>query len=114
VVRIRPRKVKDEDLSRLIEDPWRRLVCPGDPSGCQVSFDDPEFLGEGREVVYYVRAIQEPTPAVNGHNLRCERDERGACKKVRPCYGDFRTSFTDDCLEPIEERAWSSPIFVAP
>jgi hypothetical protein len=114
VIRVRPRKTKDEDLGKLIEDPWRKFECPKDPAGCTVSFEDPAFLSEGREVVYYVRAIQEPTLAVNGRNLRCERDAQGNCKKLSPCYGDYRTSFDDDCLEPVEERAWSSPIYIEP
>jgi hypothetical protein len=114
VVRIRPRLRKDEDLRTLIEDPWRSLPCPEDRAGCTVSFTDPDFVPAGREVAYYVRAIQEPTPAVNGGNLRCERDAQGSCQKVRPCYGDYRTNLDDDCLSPIEERAWSSPIYVTP
>jgi hypothetical protein len=67
-----------------------------------------------REVVYYVRAIQEATPAVNGGGLRCRRDASGQCLEVNPCYGDYRTSYDDDCLTAVEERAWSSPIFVRP
>ena len=72
------------------------------------------FVPEGREVIYYVRAIQEPTMAVNAGGLRCERDEAGRCIKVRPCHGDYRTPADDECMAEVEERAWSSPIFVTP
>jgi hypothetical protein len=65
-------------------------------------------------VTYYVRAIQEPTDAVNGKGLRCDYDENGNCVKARPCFGDYRTEWSDDCLSPVEERAWSSPIFLVP
>jgi hypothetical protein len=112
VVRIRPQIRPDEDVGKLIEDPWRSFDCPSDRSGCSVEFEDPDYTGSGREAIYYVRAIQEPSPAVNGGQLRCETDEHGNCIAVNPCYGDYRTDPADDCLAPNEERAWSSPIFV--
>jgi hypothetical protein len=114
VVRIRPQDRPGEPIDALIQDPWRTLACPPDESGCIVEFDDPEFLAEHREILYYVRAIQEPSPAVNAGLLRCTRDESGACVDVDPCYGDYRTPRDEDCLAPNEERAWSSPIWVAP
>jgi hypothetical protein len=114
VVRVRPQVRPNEPVRELVEDPWRRFDCPGDRAGCTVEFEDPSFLLNGRPAVYYVRAIQEPTPAVNAASLRCERDAEGNCIKVHPCYGDYRTPFDDDCLAPTEERAWSSPIFLQP
>jgi hypothetical protein len=114
VVRIRPQAEPGEPVDALIQDPWRTLPCAPEPNGCTVEFEDPDFLGEHREVLYYVRAIQEPTPAVNADLLRCQRDESGRCARVEPCYGDYRTEREEDCLAPNEERAWSSPIFVAP
>ncbi|MFP6600876.1 MAG: hypothetical protein VB852_10660, partial [Deltaproteobacteria bacterium] len=77
-----------------------------------VEFDDPDYPAQDREVVYYVRAIEEPSLAVNAGQLRCTFDEEGNCVEVRPCYGDYRTDYDDDCLAPNEERAWSSPIYV--
>ncbi len=114
VVRIRPRRAPEESPSALIEDPWKILPCPpGDV--CSVEFEDADFVAGGRPALYYARAIQEPTPAVNGAGLRCkERDARGVCLAVDPCYGDYRTPASDDCLAPVQERAWSSPIFVDP
>ncbi len=113
IVRIRPQENPTEDLGELIEDPWRVFACEPSPAGCVVEFDDPEFLSGRREVIYYARAIQEPTPAINAGGLRCERDESGQCTSVDVCYGDYRTPIDDDCLSENEERAWSSPIFVA-
>lgn len=112
VVRIRPQVEAGENIGSLIEDPWQTHACPADSGGCVVEFSDPEFSESLRDAVYYVRAIQEPTPAVNGGGLRCETDENGVCRNIKPCYGGFRTSNDDNCLADIEERAWSSPIFV--
>jgi hypothetical protein len=112
VVRVRPRLHPDEDVAGLIDDPWLRLECPGDPSGCVVRFEDSEFGRGRRDAVYYVRALQAPTPAINGANLRTRFDEDGRAVEVSPCYGDPRTPEDDDCLAPAAERAWSSPIFV--
>jgi hypothetical protein len=112
VVRIRPQLRPGEPVRELVEDPWRSFACEPSVNGCVVQFEDPELPGSGRDAVYYVRAIEEPSPAVNADNLRCRRDERGACLEVRPCHGDYRTPDSDDCLGTIEERAWSSPIFV--
>jgi len=109
VVRIRPQSKPDEPIASLVSDPWRTFPCPPSDAGCKVEFDDPEFT---RDTTYYVRAIEEASPAINGGALRCEKDAAGKCVKVHPCYGDYRTDFKDDCLAPVEERAWSSPIFV--
>jgi hypothetical protein len=112
VVRIRPQRSADEPVAPLIEDPWLRLPCPPDPAGCAVSFEDAEFAASGRDAVYYVRALQTETPAINGANLRTELDAEGDAVRVQPCFGGHRTPAGDDCLAPVQERAWSSPIYV--
>ena len=113
VVRIRPQRYNAEPVSELIDDPWLSLPCPQDTAGCVFEFSDPDYLTDGRDTVYYARAIQEPTPAVNGGNLRCKRDENGECIALAPCHGSGAlTPYQDDCLSAIEERAWSSPIWV--
>tara|TARA_Y100001960_G_scaffold7746_1_gene7593 strand:- start:15369 stop:17600 length:2232 start_codon:yes stop_codon:yes gene_type:complete len=112
VIRILPQISEGEDINNLIQDPWKVMNCPKNQDGCTVQFDDPEFINLNRTAIYYVRAIQEPSLAINAENLRCEFDEKGECIKVNPCYGDYRTSQDDECLAPNEERAWSSPIFV--
>ena len=112
VVRIRPQITLGEDVGLLVQDPWLVLPCHDEGSGCAVEFDDPDYATEDREVIYYVRAVQESTPAVNAGGLRCERDATGRCIRVRPCHSDYRTAVDDDCYSDVEERAWSSPIFV--
>jgi len=112
IIRIQPQIEPGEPVRRLVRDPWKRLACIPSVDGCVVEFDDPEAAAGGRETIYYVRAVQEPTLAVNAGNLRCKYNEEGECIELKPCYGDYRTAFEDDCLSANEERAWSSPIFV--
>ena len=109
VVRIRPQRSPEETIADLIDDPFLTLPCPEGEDLCEVRFSDPDHPSATRDALYYVRAIQEPSPAVNGANLRC--DESGQCQ---PCYGDYRAERGEACLAPVEERAWSSPIFLRP
>jgi hypothetical protein len=114
VVRIRPQQRGDEPLDERIEDPWRSFDCQDEGEGCTVSFEDPDYDGE-QELLYYVRALQAPTDAVNGDPMRCERDADGRCLLARYCAAsgpDFEPD--DDCLSPVQERAWSSPIWLRP
>jgi len=106
VVRIGRQMKETEAVEELIEDPWLTIPCPADAEVCEVEFEDPWYSSAGREVLYYVRAIQEPTLAVNAGLLRCEGDD------CEPCYGDYRVPFDEDCLSMNQERAWSSPIYL--
>ena len=112
VVRIRPQAAPDEPIASLVEDVWRTFACEPDPAGCTVEFSDEQFPASARDAVYYVRAIEEPSPTVNGGNLRPEYDEQGKVIAVNPCYGDFRVASDDNCHASLEHRAWSSPIFL--
>lgn len=112
IVRIRPQARPGEPVADLVEDPWKTIPCRGESSGCTAEFEDPEYPSGGRDALYYARAMQEPTPAVNAGGLRCEGGDKGKCEKLSPCFGDYRTKADDDCLAPNEERAWSSPIYL--
>jgi hypothetical protein len=112
VVRVRPQMLPGDVAASGIEDPWRSFPCAPDPAGCRVSFEDPNFAGSGRDTVYYVRAVEEPSMAINGANQRAELDVDGQVVRTDPCHGGYRTPADDDCLAPVEERAWSSPIYV--
>ena len=109
VVRIRPQNSPNELVDTLIEDNWQVFKCERNRAGCSVEFDDPDF---SRDSVYYVRAIEEETPTVNGKNLRTTFDENGNALSITPCYGDYRTEETDQCLGMVGHRAWASPIYV--
>jgi hypothetical protein len=112
IVRIRPQQTKGESMKPLIEDPWKTFHCTPDPNGCQMTFEDPDFATVGRDAVYYARAIEQKSEAVNAANLRCTYDAEGNCVSMNPCWGDWRTPASDGCLAETEERAWSSPIYV--
>jgi hypothetical protein len=109
VVRIRPQVYAGEPVEGLIDDPWRIFSCEDRREGCVYTFTDTDFASGQRDVLYYARAIEEPSRAINAGLLRCERDVDGRCLRVVPCSG---TDPQDDCLAETEERAWSSPIFV--
>jgi hypothetical protein len=113
VVRISPQLAPDEPIADLVEDVWRSFPCNPDPTGCTVEFSDEEFPDSGRDAVYYVRAIEEPSPVVNGGNLRPQYDDQGSVTAVNPCYGDYRIGREDHCHASRGHRAWSSPIFLS-
>ena len=108
VIRIRPQSYPDEPVDALIEDPWQSFDCAPDPLGCAIEFEDRDFAQGQRDALYYVRAIEEPSLAVNGALLDCTYNKAGDCVAINPA----PKSVEDDRLAPIEERAWSSPIFV--
>lgn len=112
VVRITPQVYDNEPVAPLIEDKWKVFTCEASESGCTIEFTDSDFVKGERSAIYYVRAIEEPTAAINGANLRASFDEAGEVTDVAPCYGDYRTPATDDCLAALGQRAWSSPIYV--
>ena len=112
VVRILSQLNENEEVSDLIQDPWKVHKC-NDSESCEFTFVDNEFDQSERDVVYYVKAIEETSKIINAGNLRCEYDEFGNCKSVNICSGSsMLTPYEDDCLSEEQERAWSSPIFV--
>ncbi|MDC3379811.1 DUF3604 domain-containing protein [Gammaproteobacteria bacterium] len=102
IVKITPQSYAGEAVSPLIEDAWKTISCEG-KSECVLEFEDQSYT---RDSVYYVRAIQEATQAINGQNFFAESNEFKLCK------GSFKTALTDDCLSATNERAWSSPIYL--
>ncbi len=109
VVRIRPQISESEPIAELIDDPWRVFDCKNNVAGCKVTFQDEEFSAQARDTVYYVRAIETESQAINADNVRCEYDAEGNCKRANICNS---ADPAEDCLAATEQRAWSSPIFV--
>ena len=112
VIKIRPQSFAGEEISPLIEDPWRTFECAPTEEGCNVKFQDPDFVIDGRDALYYIRAHEQAIATINGGNLRTTFDEQGKAVATDPCFGDYRTAKKDDCQKPVSQQAWSSPIFV--
>lgn len=112
VIKIRPQMFAGEEVPPLIEDPWRSFQCQSSGDTCLIEFEDPDFKDEGRDALYYVRAIEEPIETINGGNLRTDFDDEYAPVSTAPCFGDYRTDEADNCKQPLGQQAWSSPIFV--
>jgi hypothetical protein len=102
IIKITPQSYAGEAISPLIDDVWKSISCKGQ-SECIVEFEDENY---SRDTVYYVRAIQEKTFAINGKNTSAGSEEFQLCK------GSFRTDLADNCLSETNERAWSSPIYL--
>lgn len=109
IVRILPRLTGQEATADLIQDPYAVLECEPGAEFCEAEFTDQAFGAMGREAVYYARAIQEQTDAINGDPMGCTSGESGECEQVNYCIG---VAPEEDCLSPTRHRAWSSPIFV--
>ena len=102
IIKITPQSYAGEAISPLIQDIWKVIPCSGSGE-CIVNFEDENY---SRDTVYYVRAIQESTLAINGSQ------SQGINEDFKLCKGSFRTDLTDDCLGETNERAWSSPIYI--
>jgi len=111
IIRIRPQNGRGDAVAPLIEDPWRRFACDRDPGGCTAVFEDPEYAASGRDTLYYVRVLQEPTSSLNGAPLSTQFDAAGNAIGTTLCWGDDDESLAG-CPASVQERAWSSPIFV--
>ena len=106
VIKITPQEYAGEPVADLIYDAWKTFDCSNNEF-CEITFVDEEFT---RDSVYYIRAIQEPTLAINGKQIEIFSDQNRDTAKI--CKGSYKTNLEDDCLFPSQERAWSSPIFV--
>jgi hypothetical protein len=111
IVRIRPQVTLNENLEPLVENEWRTFECPGDGTGCEVEFDDPDYRTGGRSSLYYARVIQEAEPLLVGDPFGCEYDAEGVCVRRTYCIGK-NAKRNMNCVSEAEPRAWSSPIFV--
>ena len=90
----------------MIHDVWQSFEC-SNKDLCDITFADNDF---SRDSIYYVRALQEPTWAINGIQIQTNSSNKDS--EVNICRGSYKTDPGDDCLYQINERAWSSPIFL--
>jgi hypothetical protein len=86
------------------------MVFDCDDTSCEIEFTDEQFKFGKRDAIYYVRAIEEASQALSADPLRCEFDEFGNCIQTKICQEGYRK--TEECVGPVEHRAWSSPIYL--
>ena len=90
------------------------LPCENNINGCEVKFEDKDFINDDRPALYYARAIQEPTETINGDALRCTYDDQGNCLE-NLCYGDYRIDEKDQCLTKLNiEHGLHQFLFLKP
>jgi hypothetical protein len=109
VIKILPQQFEGEPVEGLVDDVWKSFPC--NSTSCKISFEDEQFSIGRRDVVYYVRAIEEPTATLSADPLSCEFDENGQCIQAEVCRVGVNKN-RGECVAPAEHRAWSSPIFL--
>jgi len=109
VIKILPQQFQDEPIDGLVQDSWKSFPC--NETSCQIEFQDEQFAIGKRDAVYYVRAIEEPTPTLSADPLGCELDENGKCIQSNICRVGVDLN-RGECTDDAEHRAWSSPIFL--
>ena len=67
VIKILPQRFENENLDNLIIDPWKVFNCGGTEE-CVITFSDNNFSIDKRDALYYVRAIEKESKAVNANN----------------------------------------------
>ena len=109
IIKVTPQLHDDESIGQLIQDPWKTFDCSGQQEGCEVVVTDEAFNVGQRDAVYYARVLEESSEAINGAQLACEYDENGLCIRMKDCGNNAGPG--EDCLAPVQHRAWSSPIY---
>ena len=75
-----------------------------EPSAGRLLFDVRLYDSQGRPLDWganFANPDRRPVRHADGNAVR-----------VTQCFGGHRTPASDDCLAPVQERAWSSPIYV--
>ena len=108
IVKILPQQFAGEPIQDLVTESWMVFDC--DDTSCEIEFTDEQFKFGKRDAIYYVRAIEEASQALSADPLRCEFDEFGNCIQTKICQEGYRK--TEECIGPVEHRAWSSPIYL--
>ncbi len=113
VIKVLPQEYVDQPIEGRILDPWYTHYCDPNELGCSFKFTDEDFSIDQKDVSYYVRAIEVPTPQINVKGGVCEFDADGNCIKFKLCTQDWRhPRDIETCSEIDEHRAWSSPIYL--